>query len=48
MFLCLDASALMKRYLAELGTDQIAQVFDHADSIGTAIISRAEVAATFA
>ncbi|MBI5649496.1 MAG: type II toxin-antitoxin system VapC family toxin [Chloroflexi bacterium] len=38
----------MKRYLAEPGSDQIIEIFDRADSIGMAIISRAEVAATFA
>jgi predicted nucleic acid-binding protein len=48
MFLYLDASALVKRYIAEAGSDQVIEIFDRAESIGLAIISRAEVAATFA
>ena len=48
MILYLDASALVKRYVMELGSDLVNDVTDEADLIGTALISRAEVAAAFA
>lgn len=48
MNLYLDASALVKRYFAETGSEQVTVLIAKAESIGMAIISRAEVAATFA
>ncbi len=48
MNLYLDASALVKRYIAETGSAEINALIAHAESIGMAIISRAEVSATFA
>lgn len=48
MILYLDASALVKRYVFEPGTDQVRQAIDNAEVIGTATISRAEVAAALA
>ena len=48
MNLYLDASALVKHYIAETGSDQVTALIVDAESVGMAIISRAEVAATFA
>ncbi len=48
MILYLDASALVKRYVAEAGSDEVNQTISQADIVGTAIISRAEVAAALA
>ena len=45
MILYLDASALVKRYVAEPGSSEVAEVIAKAEVVGTAIISRAEVAA---
>lgn len=45
MILYLDASALVKRYVAEAGSAQVSQTIASADLVGTALISRAEVAA---
>jgi predicted nucleic acid-binding protein len=44
----LDASALMKRYVAEAGSDQVAALLAPAEAVGTAIITRAELAAALA
>lgn len=48
MILYLDASALVKRYVAEPGSDQIARSISQADLVGTSLISRPEVAAALA
>lgn len=48
MIVYLDASALVKRYVAEEGSDEVASVVDTATVVGTAVISRAEVAAALA
>ncbi len=48
MILYLDASALVKRYIAEAGSTQVSQAIASADVVGTALISRAEVAAALA
>lgn len=45
MIVYLDASALVKRYVAEAGTAEVAALVRQAEALGTAIISRAEVAA---
>ena len=45
MILYLDASALVKRYVDEPGSAEIAEAISQAALIGTALISRAEVAA---
>jgi predicted nucleic acid-binding protein len=42
MILYLDASALVKRYVAEAGTEAVAQAIAEADVIGTSLIIRAE------
>lgn len=43
--LYLDASALVKRYIAEPGTSEVAAAIAEADAVGTSLITRAEVAA---
>jgi predicted nucleic acid-binding protein len=48
MILYLDASALVKRYVAELGSAEVSAAISRADVTGTALISRAEVAAALA
>jgi predicted nucleic acid-binding protein len=44
----LDASALVKRYVAEAGSAEVEALINEAQAIGTALISRAEVAAALA
>ena len=48
MILYLDSSALVKRYVAEPGSPDVNEAISRADLIGTALISRAEVAAALA
>jgi predicted nucleic acid-binding protein len=48
MILYLDASALVKRYVAELGSEEVNAAISRADVTGTALVSRAEVAAALA
>lgn len=48
MIAYLDASALVKRYVAEAGSAEVGGLIDRAAVVGTAIISRAEVAAALA
>lgn len=48
MIVYLDASALVKRYVAEAGSDEVADLIERADVVGTVIVSRAEVAAALA
>lgn len=48
MILYLDASALVKRYVAELGSPEVSSAIFRAEVTGTALISRAEVEATLA
>ncbi len=43
-----DASALVKRYVAEAGSAEVGELIGQAAVVGTAIISRAEVAAALA
>jgi predicted nucleic acid-binding protein len=44
----LDASALVKRYIQELGTPEVIKAFIQAEAVGTSTISRAETAAALA
>jgi len=44
----LDASALVKRYVAEAGSAEVESLIAGAQAIGTAVVSRAEVAAALA
>ncbi len=46
--LYLDASALVKRYVAERGSSRVAEAIAQAAVVGTSLISRAEVAAALA
>ncbi len=48
MIAYLDASVLVKRYVAEAGSTEVGALIDQAEAAGTAIISRAEVAAALA
>jgi predicted nucleic acid-binding protein len=48
VILYLDASALVKRYLVESGTDDVARLIAAADGVGTSLISRAETSAALA
>jgi predicted nucleic acid-binding protein len=44
----LDASALVKRYVAERGSKEVIELTTAAEIVATSLISRAEVAAAFA
>lgn len=48
MILYLDASALVKRYVSERGSEEVATVIAAAAAAGTAVITRAETAAALA
>jgi predicted nucleic acid-binding protein len=48
MILYLDASALVKRYVAELGSPEVSSAISRAEVTGTALLSRAEVEAALA
>ena len=48
MILYLDASALVKRYVAEIGSDAVNEAIGRAEATGTSLISRAEVGAALA
>ncbi len=48
MIVYMDASALVKRYVAEAGSAQVEELISGAEAVGTALISRAEVAAALA
>ena len=48
MILYLDASALVKRYVAEPGSAEVGEAIAEADLVGTALVSRPEVAAALA
>lgn len=48
MIVYLDASALVKRYVAELGSANVEELIGEARATGTAVLSRAEVSAALA
>ena len=48
MILYLDASTLVKRYTEEPGTNEVKEAISRAATVGTSLVSRAEVAAAFA
>ncbi len=48
MILYFDSSALVKRYIVEIGSQKVAQAIALADITGTVVIARAEVATAFA
>ncbi len=48
MILYLDASALVKRYVTELGSKEVITLTAAAEAVATSLVSRAEVAAALA
>jgi predicted nucleic acid-binding protein len=48
MILYLDASALVKRYVSEVGSPQVEALIAQSDVVGTSLVSRVEVAAALA
>ena len=48
MIVYLDASALVKRYVAEAGSAEVGDLIGKAEAVGTSVISRAEVSAVLA
>ena len=48
MILYLDSSALVKRYVLEVGSQEVRQHIDKVQLVGTSIVSRKEYAAAFA
>lgn len=48
MIAYLDASALVKRYVAEAGSAEVGDLIGKAEAVGTAVVSRAEVSAALA
>jgi uncharacterized protein len=48
VILYLDASALVKRYVAERGSRKVIELIAAAEVVATSLVSRAEVAAAFA
>ena len=48
MIVYMDASALVKRYVAERGSRETAELSARADVVATSLVSRAEVAAALA
>ena len=47
-FLYLDTSALLKRYVAEAGSDEVIAALSRADAVVTSLVTSAEVAAAIA
>lgn len=47
MIVYVDTSALVKLYIAETGSADVAALASNAASLGTAIVTRAEAAAAF-
>ena len=48
MILYLGSSALVKRYVREAGSDDVEQIIAQAGTVGTSMVSRAEVTAALA
>jgi len=48
IFLYLDAGALVKRYISEVGSNQVNEWNTRADKVVTGLITRVEVAAAIA
>lgn len=48
MIVYLDASALVKRYVAEPGSAEVELLIESAEALATSVVSRAEVAAALA
>lgn len=48
MIVYLDPSALVKRYVAERGSEEVEELIATAEALGTALVSRAEIVAALA
>ena len=48
MILYLDTSALVKRYVMETGSPEVLVLIAQADTVGSIVLTRVEMAATFA
>jgi predicted nucleic acid-binding protein len=48
MILYLDTSALVKRYVVETGSSEVLALIEQADSVGSVVLARIEIAATLA
>lgn len=48
MIVYLDPSALVKRYVAERGSEEVEKLIPEAEALGTALVSRAEIVAALA
>lgn len=48
MILYLDSSSLVKRYVREVGSDEVTRAMDEATPVATVTITRVEIAATLA
>jgi predicted nucleic acid-binding protein len=48
MILYLDTSALVKRYVQEAGTDEVVALLESAESVGSASLTKVEMAAALA
>ncbi len=48
MILYFDSSAMVKRYVVETGSGDVARLFGQADVVGTSLVSRAELSAALA
>lgn len=48
MIVYLDPSALVKRYVAERGSEEVSRIVAEAEALGTALVSRTEVVAALA
>jgi predicted nucleic acid-binding protein len=48
MILYLDTSALVKRYVAERGSTEVAVIIDQASIVGTCLVTRVEMSAALA
>lgn len=48
MILYLDTSALVKRYVREAGSDEVAGLIDQAEAVGSVVLTHVEMAAALA
>ncbi|HEX6268875.1 MAG TPA: type II toxin-antitoxin system VapC family toxin [Anaerolineales bacterium] len=48
MILYMDTSALVKRYIREARSDEVIEVIEQSEAVGSSVFTRVEMAATFA
>jgi predicted nucleic acid-binding protein len=48
MILYADASALVKRYIREARSSDVVKIIEHSEGVGSSVLTRVEMAATFA